>query len=76
MLDGANQHEMITDDFVAAFLQAGISVNKLDHPAIRGLIQKYTQVKCFTQYYLHLGSLGFWCSESWGLLVQGCRESE
>ena len=36
--------DLITDDFAAAFLHAGISVHKLDHPSIRGLIQKYTQV--------------------------------
>ena len=34
----------VSDDFVAAFLQAGITPNKLDHPSIRGLIQKYTEV--------------------------------
>ena len=36
--------ENVTDDFVAAFLQAGIAVSKLDHPLIRGLMSKYTTV--------------------------------
>ena len=31
-------------DFVAAFLHAGISPLKLDHPSIRGLMAKYTRV--------------------------------
>lgn len=44
LLDGLGQKEATNDDFVAAFLQAGISINKLDHPSIRGLIQKYTKV--------------------------------
>ena len=41
---GLNTKEHITDDFVAAFLQAGLPLNKLDHPSICGLVQKYTQV--------------------------------
>ena len=34
----------MTANFVAAFLQDGIPPNKLDHPSIRGLIQKYGEV--------------------------------
>ena len=45
MLDSLNTTANISDDFVAAFLQAGIPPNKLDHPSIRGLIAKCTQVK-------------------------------
>lgn len=44
MLESLNTKDHITDDFVAAFLQAGIAPNKLDHPSIRGLIRKYTTV--------------------------------
>lgn len=44
LLAGTTTANKITDDFVGAFLQAGIAVNKLDHPSIRGLIQKYTKV--------------------------------
>jgi hypothetical protein len=47
MLDGASEQEKITDDFFASFLQTGIPVNKLDHPSIRGLIEKYTKVWIF-----------------------------
>ena len=41
MMEQLNMTANITDDFVAAFLQAGIPPNKLDHPSIRGLIQKW-----------------------------------
>ena len=34
----------MADDFVAAFLQAGIPPLKLQHPSIQGLLQKYTKV--------------------------------
>ena len=44
MMEGLNTKNHITDDFVSAFLQAGIAINKLDHPSIRGLIRKYTTV--------------------------------
>ena len=44
MMDKLNTTAKVSDDFVAAFLQAGIPPNKLDHPAIRGLIKKYTTV--------------------------------
>ena len=44
LLDGMNSKDSITDDFVASFLQAGIPLNKLDHPSIRGLIKKYSNV--------------------------------
>ena len=33
VLNGMNEKQKITNDFVAAFLQAGIPLNKLDHPA-------------------------------------------
>ena len=62
MLDGSNQTESITDDSVAAFLQAGISVNKVDHPSIRGLIQKYTKVSSFVRF----GNLSFFQFRSLG----------
>ena len=39
-----NTKEHISEDFLAAFLQAGIPPSKLDHPSIRGLIGKYTKV--------------------------------
>ena len=42
MMGELNTKENVTDDFVAAFLQAGIAVNKLDHPLIRALMSKYT----------------------------------
>lgn len=34
----------IAEDFVAAFLQAGISPEKLLHPSIQGVLRKYTTV--------------------------------
>ena len=40
MLTGNQTQQLTTDDFAAAFLHAGISVHKLDHLSIRGLIQK------------------------------------
>ena len=45
MLDSLNMTANISDDFVAAFLQAGMAPNKLGHPSLRGLVAKYTQVK-------------------------------
>ena len=44
MMEQLNMTANITDDFVAGFLQAGIPPSKLDHPSIRGLIRKYTEV--------------------------------
>ena len=44
MLDGANQQEKIIDDWVVAFLRAGIFVNKLDHASSCGVIWGYTKV--------------------------------
>ena len=34
LLDGMKHKEMVSDDFAAAFLQAGIPPNKLDHPSL------------------------------------------
>ena len=42
--DGMKDKEMVSDDFGAAFLQAGIPPNKLDHLSICGLFCKYTTV--------------------------------
>ena len=44
LLDGMKHKEMVSDDFAAAFLQAGIPLKKLDHPSICGLFGKYTTV--------------------------------
>lgn len=77
MLDGLKQQELITDNFVAAFLQAGIPVNKLDHPSIRGLVQKYTQV-CplgVKQMPQHVCCLGSWISLQRKCPVPSCRTS-
>ena len=40
MLDGISENQTIGDDFTAAFLQAGIPSNKLQHPVIQGLMRK------------------------------------
>ena len=45
VLTGLNHNQHVNDDFVAAFLQAGIAPNKLDHPSLRGLFKKYTSVE-------------------------------
>ena len=34
----------IGDDFISAFMHAGIPLNKLQHPSIKGLFKKYTAV--------------------------------
>ena len=52
VMDGLNRKEAINDDFVAAFLQAGIPVSKFDHPSIRGLVRKYTQVLFFFSLFV------------------------
>ena len=44
VLSGLNENQGVADDFVAAFLQAGIPPLKLQHPSIQGLLQKYTKV--------------------------------
>ena len=44
MLDGISENQTFGDDFTAAFLQKGIPPNKLQHPAIQGLMRKYTKV--------------------------------
>lgn len=44
-LDDQNLGQNICDDFVAAFLHAGLPVTKLDHKSIRGLMRKYTKVE-------------------------------
>ena len=38
------EDQKIADDFVAAFLQSGIPLAKLNHPSMRGLLKKYTDV--------------------------------
>ena len=45
VLTGLNHNQHVNDDFVAAFLQAGIAPNRLDHPSLRGLFKKYTSVE-------------------------------
>ena len=42
--DGQKENQKVADDFLAAFLQAGIPVNKLTHPSMLGLFKKYTKV--------------------------------
>ena len=45
MLDSQSETQKVADDFVAAFLHAGIPVAKLTHPSILGSVQKYTKVR-------------------------------
>ena len=44
LLDGIGKNQAAADDFAAAFMQAGIPPLKLQHPAIKGLMWKYTKV--------------------------------
>lgn len=44
-MDGQSDRQKVADDFVAAFLHAGIPIAKLEHESILGLIQKYTKVR-------------------------------
>ena len=44
MLKRQNTAQATADDFVAAFLHAGIPPAKLLHPSITGLLRKYTSV--------------------------------
>ena len=44
VLSGLNENQSVCDDFVAAFLQAGILPAKLEHPSIQGLLRKCTKV--------------------------------
>ena len=47
--DGKLTGDKVAEDFTAAFLQAGISVHKLDHPSMRGLIQIFQIQSCQQQ---------------------------
>ena len=44
IFEGASESDRICQDWVAAFLQAGIPLAKLVHTAIIGVIRKYTEV--------------------------------
>ena len=44
MMGKENTNQAVGDDFVAAFLQAGIPLAKLTHPSLSGLFRKYTKV--------------------------------
>ena len=44
LLEGQVYNQKVADDFLAAFLHAGIPVNKMSHASIQGLFAKYTKV--------------------------------
>ena len=43
-MEGQVYNQKVADDFLAAFLHAGIPVNKMSHASIQGLFAKYTKV--------------------------------
>jgi hypothetical protein len=49
LLEGQVYNQKVADNFLAAFLHAGIPVNKMSHASIQGLFAKYTKVSGCSQ---------------------------